>query len=100
MLICDILAQNARMYGNETALTEREPGKNIRREINWQRFDDLANQVAQALMARGVRKGDRVVHLMMNCLEWLPIYFGILRTGAWVVPLNFRFIARHHSAMC
>ena len=28
---------------------------------------------------------------MMNCLEWLPIYFGILRTGAWVVPLNFRF---------
>ena len=30
---------------------------------------------------------------MMNSLEWLPIYFGILRTGAWVVPLNFRFAA-------
>jgi len=33
------------------------------------------------------------VHLMMNCIEWLPIYFGILRTGAWAVPLNFRFDA-------
>ena len=30
---------------------------------------------------------------MTNCIEWLPIYFGILRTGAWVVPLNFRFDA-------
>jgi len=30
---------------------------------------------------------------MINCLEWLPFYFGILRTGAWAVPLNFRFTA-------
>lgn len=27
----------------------------------------------------------------MNCLEWLPIYFGILKTGALAVPLNFRY---------
>jgi len=27
----------------------------------------------------------------MNCIEWLPIYFGILRSGATVVPLNFRY---------
>ncbi|MFC1864191.1 class I adenylate-forming enzyme family protein, partial [Thermodesulfobacteriota bacterium] len=27
-------------------------------------------------------------------LEWLPLYFGILRTGAWAVPLNFRFTAK------
>ena len=40
-----------------------------------------------------VKKGDKVIHLMMNCLEWLPLYFGILRTGAWAVPLNFRFSA-------
>ena len=29
----------------------------------------------------------------MNCLEWLPIYFGILKTGALAVPLNFRYSA-------
>ncbi len=56
-------------------------------------FDDQANQVADALLKKGIRKGDRVVHLMKNCIEWLPAYFGILRTGAWAVPLNFRFDA-------
>ncbi len=94
MLITEILARNTRMYAEKTALVERAPGKNKRREISWKEFDDQANQVAQALIARGIKKGDRVVHLMTNCLEWLPIYFGILRTGAWAVPLNFRFVAK------
>ena len=94
MLITDILTRNARIYGHETALVEREPEKNRRVEITWQTFDDQANSIAQALLAKGVAKGDRVVHLMMNCIEWLPAYFGILRTGAWAVPLNFRFVGK------
>jgi fatty-acyl-CoA synthase len=94
MLITEILARNARLYGAETALIEREPAVSGRREITWHQFDNQANSLAQALLARGIAKGDRVVHLMTNCLEWLPIYFGILRTGAWAVPLNFRFVAR------
>ncbi|MBW2620993.1 MAG: AMP-binding protein, partial [Deltaproteobacteria bacterium] len=94
MLITEILARNARIYGSETALVEREPAINRRREITWKEFDDQANQVARALIAKGITKDDRVVHLMTNCIEWLPIYFGILRTGAWAVPLNFRFVAK------
>lgn len=93
MLITEILARNGRMYGPEIALIEREPAKNRRVEITWKEFDDCANRVAGALIQRGVRKGDKVIQLMTNCIEWLPIYFGILRTGAWVVPLNFRFDA-------
>ena len=93
MIITEILARNARMYGDETALIEREPAKNKRVSITWKEFDDLANRVANALIAKGVKKGDKVTHLMMNCIEWLPAYFGILRTGAWAVPLNFRFTA-------
>jgi acyl-CoA synthetase (AMP-forming)/AMP-acid ligase II len=94
MLITEILARNARMYGDNIALIEREPAKNRRTTLTWKAFDDQANQVAQALIQRGIGKGDRVVHLLMNCIEWLPIYFGILRTGAWAVPLNFRFVAK------
>jgi acyl-CoA synthetase (AMP-forming)/AMP-acid ligase II len=94
MLITEILARNARMYRDDIALIEREPQKNRRATLTWKAFDDQANQVAQALMRRGIRKGDRVVHLLVNCMEWLPIYFGILRTGAWAVPLNFRFVAK------
>jgi acyl-CoA synthetase (AMP-forming)/AMP-acid ligase II len=91
LLITEILARNARVYGKEIALIERDPAKNSRREITWEEFDTEANRVANALIARGIQKGDKVIHLMMNCLEWLPFYFGILRTGAWAVPLNFRF---------
>ena len=40
-----------------------------------------------------IKKGDKVAILMYNCLEWLPIYFGILKTGALAVPLNFRYSA-------
>ena len=94
MLITEILERNARMYGSEIALVERNPAINRRVEITWKTFDDQANQVAQALLKKGIQKGDCVVHLMMNCIEWLPIYFGILRTGAWAVPLNFRFVAK------
>jgi len=93
MIIGEILARNARMYGAEVALVEREPEKNSRKVMTWEEFDVLANRVANALIEKGVKKGDKVIHLMMNCLEWLPLYFGILRTGAWAVPLNFRFSA-------
>jgi acyl-CoA synthetase (AMP-forming)/AMP-acid ligase II len=94
MLITEILSRNARMYGQETALIEREPERNRRVEITWETFDNQANAIAHALMARGVEKGDRVIHLMMNCIQWLPAYFGILKTGAWAVPLNFRFVSK------
>jgi acyl-CoA synthetase (AMP-forming)/AMP-acid ligase II len=98
MLITEILARNARAYADDTALVERDPAAGTRREISWQEFDRDANRFANALKAAGVVKGDRVAHLLMNCLAWLPSYFGILRTGAWAVPLNFRFEADVISA--
>jgi acyl-CoA synthetase (AMP-forming)/AMP-acid ligase II len=91
MTIAEMLARNARMYPADTALVELTPSKNFRKEITWKDFDDRANRVANALMARGVGKGDKVLHLMMNSINWLEAYFGIIRTGAWAVPLNFRF---------
>lgn len=93
MIITEILERNARMYGDKIALIERDPAHNKRETLTWNDFDCQAKQLAQALEALGISKGDRVVQLMTNCIEWLPIYFGILRTGAWAVPLNFRFIA-------
>ena len=94
MLLGDILTRNARMYSDEIALIERDPARNRRVEITWKEFDEQANRFANALISKGIRKGDKVIQLMMNCIEWLPAYFGILRTGAWAVPLNFRFSAQ------
>lgn len=100
MLVTEILARNARMYRDEVALVERAPASGRRREISWSQFDQEANRFANGLMALGINKGDRVAHLMMNCLEWLPAYFGILRSGAWAVPLNFRFEAEVIAGCC
>ncbi|MBQ3879923.1 MAG: acyl--CoA ligase [Oscillospiraceae bacterium] len=111
MVITELLERNARLYGNDVALVEinpeqpetrrhtwREfelvesaPSAYYRREITWEIFDEKANRFANALLMRGIKKGDKVAILMMNCLEWLPIYFGILKTGALAVPLNFRY---------
>ncbi len=94
MNITEMLARNARIYPDSPALTELTPSKNFRKTVTWKEFDDKANQVANALRERGVKKGDRVMHLMMNSIIWLEAYFGILKVGAMAVPLNFRFISR------
>lgn len=91
MPITEMLSNNAKKFPNEVSLIEREPAINKRREITWKQFDDISNKFANSLMAHGVKRGDKVAILMMNCLEWLPIYFGVLKTGALAVPLNFRF---------
>ncbi|MGN0446733.1 MAG: class I adenylate-forming enzyme family protein [Acutalibacteraceae bacterium] len=111
MLIMDYLERNADLYPDDVALVEINPsydeqsritwkdyalvqpeqGKEFRREITWKEFDDTANRVANLLFTRGIKKGDKVAILLMNSIEWLPIYFGILKTGAVVVPMNYRY---------
>ncbi len=81
------------MTWREFELIQQTTTTHYRREITWHVFNEKANRFANLLTERGIRKGDKVAILMMNCLEWLPIYFGILKTGAIVVPMNFRFDA-------
>src|SRR4030043_175291 len=92
--ISDMLAQNARLYPDDVALIELKPSQNIRKEITWKQFDERANRIANALKDKGIGQDDKVIHWMMNSINWLESYFGIIRTGAWAVPLNFRFTSR------
>ena len=91
MNISDMLLRNARMYPDEIALIESAPGVGKRKSVTWKEFDNRVNQMANMLRGLGVQKGDKVMQLMKNSLNWLEIYFGIIRSNAWVVPLNFRF---------
>ena len=77
----------------EYSLIESSPIEAFRSEITWGAFNEKANRFANFLLSRGFRKGDKVAILLMNCLEWLPIYFGVLRAGCLAVPLNFRYTA-------
>ena len=112
MVITDFLERNARLWGGDIALVELNPTEDrdaaanwreasliesalpdapYRREMNWRTFDEQANRFANLLLSRGVRRGTKVAILMMNCLEYLPIYFGVLKAGCIVVPMNFRY---------
>lgn len=82
---------SSRITWREYSLIEPQPGKPFRRELNWSEFNKKANRFANLLLTRGCKKGDKVAVLMMNSLEWLPIYFGVLKAGAIVVPLNYRY---------
>ena len=77
----------------EYSLIESSPVEAFRSEMTWAEFDEKANRFANFLLTRNVKKGDKVAILLMNCLEWLPIYFGVLRIGALAVPLNYRYTA-------
>ena len=84
---------SARMTWKNYALVEPQPGEPFRRELTWKEFDDKANMFANLLFTRGIQKGEKVAILLMNSIEWLPIYFGILKAGAVAVPLNYRYDA-------
>ncbi|MBR5377278.1 MAG: acyl--CoA ligase, partial [Lachnospiraceae bacterium] len=113
MPVTEYLERNAKLYADEVALVELNPEmadnrritwkeydliepshfEPYRREITWKVFNEKANRFANLLISRGIKKGDKVAIIMYNCLEWLPIYFGVLKAGAIAVPFNFRYDA-------
>ena len=113
MPVTEFLARNAAHYSDEIALVEVNPEirdletkrpdwkemslvernfhSGYRKTLSWHAFDEQANQFAHLLLNNGLRTGDKIAILMMNCIEWLPVYFGALKAGAVVVPMNFRY---------
>ena len=84
---------NAKKYPQQEFLIELTPSKKMRRSLTWKEFNEQTNKVANYLKNKlGVQKGDYVLHLQMNSMEWIVTFHAILRVGAVVVPLNFRFV--------
>lgn len=84
---------NARHLPDKTCLIERNPAQNERRTLTWKQFNDEINKVANYLSKDlGIKDGDYVMHLQNNSLEWLITYYAIIKLGAIIVPLNFRFV--------
>ena len=89
MTIVDYLLNNVKKYCDEEAVVY--VGANDERySMSWKDVNTYANIIASLLLKKGIEKGDKVAILLSNSLSWIPIYFGILKTGAVVVPLNYR----------
>jgi acyl-CoA synthetase (AMP-forming)/AMP-acid ligase II len=97
--IPEMVARNARMYPDEEALVDIDPEKGVRRGMTWKEFNEKIDRVANALIDRGIKPGDKVSQIMYNSSEFLAIFLGILRCGAWAAPLSFR-LTSHEIKYC
>ena len=78
-------------FPNKTAVVCQD------QRFTYAQFADRAARLAGALRAAGVKAGDRVAFLSMNCHRLLEAYFGVLDAGAVLLPLNYR-LASHELA--
>jgi len=87
------MMEKEKITWKEYALMQPNPNESGRKQMTWKEFDRMSNRFANFLFSRGIKKGNKVAILLMNCIEWLPVYFGILKTGALAVPMNYRYTA-------
>jgi fatty-acyl-CoA synthase len=80
----DVARVNASRYDSATALLFED------RTLSFRELNACADGIGRRLLDMGLRAGDRVALLAENGLEFYPIYFGIMKIGAVMVPLNFR----------
>jgi len=84
----EILRINAFKYPNKLAI------KDINRSLTNKEFDVRTNKLANGLLKRGLRKGDKIAVLMNNRVEFMEIYGAAAKAGFIIVPLNFRLLPK------
>lgn len=77
-----ILSESSEKFGDRTALVIGAE------EFSFTRLNQLSNQLASSLVGSGVAPGDRVTLYGANAWEWVVSYYGILKAGAVVNPIN------------
>ncbi|MXP23842.1 AMP-binding protein [Gordonia sp. HNM0687] len=80
--LADLLTGTAARHGDRVAVACGDT------RLTYEQLDRAANQVANLLVAHDVEPGDKVAMSFPNLPQFTIVYFGILKTGATVVPLN------------
>src|ERR687897_1803953 len=91
-LLVDQLRFMAQRYGGEVAYRDTGSGG----ALTFHEWDARSNALARGLVARGVRRGDRVSIYLPNdeCLRWIVAYAAVHKAGAVAVPTNTRLSPR------
>ncbi|MGA3174974.1 MAG: AMP-binding protein [Syntrophorhabdales bacterium] len=92
---------NASKFPEREFIIESYPSKKTRRVLTWKELEEQTNKVANYLIDEcGIKKGDVVQHLLLNSIEWYITYMAVLKTGAVISPLNFRFASNDIKYAC
>ncbi len=86
MTIIDILEANAKKFPNKIAIAEVKEKEVL--EMTWSEVSINSNKFAIQLINDGFKENDKICILLDNCLQWIPIFFSIIKIGAIVVPIN------------
>jgi fatty-acyl-CoA synthase len=76
-----------RLYPNNEAVVDGSL------RLTYEQFFDRCDRWSSALQALGVRQGDRVAYISLNCLSMLESFYAVPQIGAICVPINYRLIA-------
>ena len=87
LTVSDAIASHARLQPKKIGT------RDSKRALSFADWDDRATRLANGLLDLGLIKGDRVVLLAYNCVEWMEIYVALARAGLVAVPVNFRLMA-------
>ncbi|MBU4564931.1 MAG: long-chain-fatty-acid--CoA ligase [Proteobacteria bacterium] len=82
------LKRSATKFANKTAVVCEG------RRITYKELNDRVNLLANALLAMGVSKGDRVASMLYNTPETIEVYYAAAKIGAITVPINFRLVGK------
>ncbi len=93
MTLKQMLEEVVSRYGGKIAIVSGD----IR--LSYTELDEASNKIANALIAMGVNKGDRVAMLLSNSPEFVIIFFGIVKAGAIAVPLDTKYKVAELTAL-
>lgn len=91
LLFSNLIRLNATRYGDREAISF----KGLR--FTYRDFNERINQLAHALQSIGVKKGDKVAFMLMNCHQLLEVIFACGKIWSVYVPINSRFVGRKFS---
>jgi len=92
MPLFGLLEESARRFPNRPAVILAGP--KFSATLTYRRLDGLANRFANVLIAQGVRPGDRIALHLPNLPQFVVCFYGALKAGAAVVPLNPLYTVR------
>ncbi len=79
----DILRRSRARYPDKMALSFEDE------VVTYEQLDQLVNQAARAVIAKGLQKGDRVAVLSRNSLDFAIVNFALAKAGMIMVPINY-----------
>ncbi len=91
LLVNDFLRRSAKIYPNKEAIVDGP------KRFTYREYQERCNQLGHALLALGIKKGDRVCILSPNSHYFMESYYGVTQIGAILVPLNYRLVASDHE---